>query len=57
MTGQVPAAEPTGATIWGACVTPVKRCPETRAHYAHEWYDPALRKQCPGGPDEGDRDE
>jgi hypothetical protein len=33
-------------------VTPsVKRCPETRAHYAHEWYNP-LRHQCPGGPDE-----
>lgn len=29
----------------------VKRCPETRAHYAHEWYGP-LRNQCPGGPDE-----
>jgi hypothetical protein len=28
-----------------------KRCSETRAHYAHEWYNP-LRIQCPGGPDE-----
>lgn len=29
----------------------VKRCGETRAHYAHEWYNP-LRQNCPGGPDE-----
>ena len=29
----------------------VRRCPETRAHYAHEWYNP-LRIQCPGGPEE-----
>lgn len=29
----------------------VRRCPETRAHYAHEWYTP-LRVQCPGGPAE-----
>lgn len=27
------------------------RCAETRAHYAHEWYNP-LRIYCPGGPDE-----
>ena len=31
--------------------TDVRRCPEKRAHYAHEWYNP-LRIQCPGGPDE-----
>ncbi|TAJ21811.1 MAG: hypothetical protein EPO65_00490 [Dehalococcoidia bacterium] len=28
-----------------------KRCDETRAHYAHEWYNP-IRQNCPGGPDE-----
>lgn len=31
----------------------VRRCPETRAHYAHEFYTP-LRTQCPGGPAEVD---
>ena len=31
--------------------TAFKRCPETRAHYQHEWYSP-LRQNCPGGPDE-----
>lgn len=31
----------------------VRRCPETRAHYAHEWYLSGLRVDCPGGPDEG----
>jgi hypothetical protein len=36
---------------WEAGVTSVKRCVETRAHYAHEWYNP-LRQQCPGGPGE-----
>jgi hypothetical protein len=28
-----------------------RRCEETRAHYAHEWYNP-LTTFCPGGPDE-----
>jgi hypothetical protein len=28
-----------------------KRCPETRAHYAHVFYDP-LTANCPGGPAE-----
>lgn len=35
----------------GGATPSVRRCPETRAHYAHEWYNP-LRQQCPGGPDE-----
>lgn len=34
-----------------AATPAVKRCLETRAHYAHEWYTP-LRVQCPGGPAE-----
>ncbi len=31
-------------------MTTPKRCPESRAHYAHEYGH--FRIQCPGGPDE-----
>lgn len=49
-----PEGDPvTGPDVQGwSNMTPVtKRCPETRAHYAHEAYDP-LRFYCPGGPQE-----
>lgn len=30
----------------------VRRCPEKRAHYAHEFWPSGLTVKCPGGPTE-----
>ena len=33
-------------------LTTPRRCPETRAHYAHRWAPGGMWADCPGGPQE-----
>ena len=33
-------------------LTTPRRCPETRAHYAHRWAPGGMWAECPGGPQE-----